>query len=106
MFPSSAVFMIATNNRTAIEECFKDSPQQQRFIFLNMGYLEEFFALTLCDDFVVPNSSFGLIASWLSNTSALHGRTKKMIFPRTWFAPPYNNHQMTADLYPEGAIIL
>jgi hypothetical protein len=101
-FPDSAVFMVATNNHTFIEGCLRSFLQPSRYIFLSMSHLHEFFALTMCDSFIIPNSSFGLLASWLSESARRKGLEKVVIAPRRWYAPPYNNEAMTKDLYPVG----
>jgi hypothetical protein len=103
-FPDSAVFMVATNNRTFIESCLQKFLEPSRYTFLSMSHLLEFFALSMCDSFIIPNSSFGLLASWLSESARRKGVEKVVIAPKLWFTYPFDNHKMTKDLYPVGTI--
>ncbi len=51
--------------------------------------------MTLCQHFVIPNSTFGWWAAWLANQSSGH-----VIVPRQWYADPVANAD-TVGLLPE-----
>lgn len=63
-------------------------------------YLSDFALMKNCGHFICANSSFSLMAAILSENP-----DKKIICPKKWFGGPAE-HLPTADLYPEGAIIL
>lgn len=60
---------------------------------------EEIWLMSLCDDFVIPNSTFSWWGAYLSRNS-----NKKVIAPETWFGPEGPYH--LRDMYCEGWEIL
>ena len=52
--------------------------------------------MSLCDDFIIANSSFSWWAAWLSNNS-----NKKVIAPVQWFGTGYTKKNDTKDLIPD-----
>lgn len=76
-----------------IEWCKSYSPFNT-FIFCNEpSDIKSFALMTLCDDFIITNSSFSWWAAWLGST-----QDKKVITPKKWFGPAYANWN-TKDLY-------
>lgn len=94
-FPENTIFLVSSNNKEFARECTQGL--SKNIIYLSAGYLEEFYTLTLCKSFIISNSSFGWWAAWLSRKP-----NKTVILPSPWFALPYNNEEMTRDLFPEG----
>ena len=52
--------------------------------------------MSMCKDFIIPNSSFGWWAAWLCTN-----REKQIIAPKRWYLDPVLNDQ-TSDLIPSG----
>ena len=54
--------------------------------------------MTLCDDFIIANSSFSWWGAWLSAN-----KDKKVIAPLRWFGEEgYTKNNDTKDLIPDG----
>lgn len=99
-FPENTIFLVSSNNLTHAKTCTEGL--SDNIIYLcGEDYIEEFYTLVLCKSFITSNSSFGWWASWLSTAM-----NKKVIVPSFWFSLPYNNKQMTKDLYPESCIVI
>ena len=85
---------------------FSDSPEwvkEQEFFaddrFLiseNSDNRVDMCLMSLCDDFIIANSSFSWWAAWLSNNS-----NKKVIAPVQWFGTGYTKKNDTKDLIPD-----
>jgi hypothetical protein len=56
--------------------------------------------MSLCDDFIIANSTFSWWGAWLSSN-----QNKQIIAPSTWFGPN-NSHLDTKDLIPNSWKIL
>ena len=56
--------------------------------------------MSLCDDFIIANSSFSWWGAWLSSN-----KTKKVFAPSKWFGPN-NSHLDTKDLLPSEWTVL
>ncbi len=56
--------------------------------------------MSLCDDFIIANSTFSWWGAWLSSN-----QNKQIIAPSTWFGPN-NSHLDTRDLIPNSWKIL
>lgn len=98
-FPEDAIFLVSSNNQALAKECTWGL--RPNIVYLEENYIDELYALSLCNSFIISNSSFGWWAYWLSTSP-----DKVLIAPRVWFAPDYNNEAMIKDLYPEGCIVL
>lgn len=58
--------------------------------------------MSLCDDFIIANSSFSWWGAWLS-----HNKNKKVIAPSQWFGKTgYTKDHNTQDLIPHEWIII
>jgi hypothetical protein len=53
--------------------------------------------MTLCNDFIIANSSFSWWGAWLSQN-----KNKKVIAPAQWFGTGYTKDHDTKDLIPDG----
>ena len=53
--------------------------------------------MSLCDDFVIANSTFSWWGAWLSTN-----QNKKVIAPIQWFGTGYTKEHDTKDLIPDG----
>ena len=53
--------------------------------------------MTMCNDFIIANSSFSWWGAWLSTN-----KDKRVIAPSKWFGPPLNVQNDTKDLYCKG----
>ncbi len=94
-FPEDAIFMVSSNNIEYAKECTQGLRENIIYLLDSSNYIEDFYALVLCKSFIIANSSFGWWAAWLSTSP-----NKTVIAPRSWFAPPYDNENMTKDLIP------
>ncbi len=99
LFPKETIFLVSSNNREFAEWCTQGL--SENIIYLKAGYIEEFYTLALCKSFIISNSSFGWWSAWLSQSE-----NKIVTVPTPWFAPPYNNKEMTEDLIPDGWTII
>lgn len=87
---------------------FSDDPEWcgQQDMFLNMEIcvltddIETLALMTLCDDFIIGNSSYSWWGAWLGQSV-----NKTVIAPKTWFGPAYA-HWNTKDVYCEDWIKL
>lgn len=99
LFPEDAVFVVSSNNLPFARECTEGL--SNHIIYLEDGdYIKDFYALSLCQSFIISNSSYGWWAAWLSES-----KNKKIIVPYLWFAPPYPD-QMWKDLVFEDAVVI
>lgn len=57
-------------------------------------------AMSMCDHNIIANSSFSWWAAWLNDNP-----NKKVVAPKKWFGPAYDNVHNTKDLYPESWIV-
>lgn len=96
-FPDNAIFIVSTNNQNYAKEITKKYAHRSIYLDTSGGedYIDHFYALYFCRAFIIANSSFGWWAAWLSQSVG-----KIIVAPKTWFATPYNNDDMTKDLYP------
>ena len=53
--------------------------------------------MSLCDDFIIANSTFSWWGAWLSAN-----KDKKVIAPVQWFGTGYTKDHNTSDLIPDG----
>lgn len=53
--------------------------------------------MSLCDDFIIANSTFSWWGAWLSTN-----QNKKVIAPLQWFGTGYTKEHDTKDLIPDG----
>ena len=53
--------------------------------------------MTMCNDFIIANSSFSWWGAWLSTN-----KDKRVIAPSKWFGPPLDTQNNTKDLYCKG----
>jgi len=54
--------------------------------------------MSLCDDFIIANSSFSWWGAWLSAN-----KDKRVIAPQQWFGDRgYTKHHNTKDVTPHG----
>jgi hypothetical protein len=51
--------------------------------------------MSLCDDFIIANSTYSWWGAWLSQN-----KTKKVIAPVQWFGTGYTKEHDTKDLIP------
>jgi len=98
-FPPNTVFLVSSNNIQWAKQCV-DGLSPHLIYLQGEDYIEDFYALSLCDSFIIANSSFGWWASYLSTSP-----NKVVIAPKIWFSPPYNNTAMTKDIYPSGCLV-
>ena len=56
--------------------------------------------MTLCDHFIIANSSFSWWGAWISQN-----QNKKVYAPNNWFGPTLKNND-TKDLFPESWIVI
>ena len=99
-FPQDTIFLISSNNPTYAKSCL-DGLHQNLIYLKGEDYIEEFYTLTLCNSFIISNSTFGWWASWLSTHP-----DKLVIAPYTWFSYPLNNETMRKDLLPPQYIAI
>jgi len=99
LFPENTIFIVTSNNLAFAKECIEGLASN--IIYLNADYIEEFYTLVMCKSFIISNSSFGWWAAWLSIAEG-----KRVIVPDPWLSPPYNNEEMTRDLFPSNYEIL
>ena len=102
-FPKDAVFIVTSNNEGYARMVTKKFANRAIYLTSESGedYIEHFYALYFCKGFVIANSSFGWWAAWLSRKT-----DKIIIAPKLWFAAPYKNTAMTADLYSKSFTVL
>lgn len=88
---------------------FSDDPDwcrkqftDNRFL-ISEGYddLAELCMMSLCDDFIIANSSFSWWGSWLSEN-----KEKTIIAPSRWFGCGYTSANDTSDLYCENWTVI
>jgi hypothetical protein len=88
------------NNRNVI--VFSDDPEwcsreftEDRFLISEGGdNLADLCMMSLCEDFIIANSSFSWWGSWLSENEK-----KKIIAPSRWFGSGYTSSHDISDLY-------
>ena len=56
--------------------------------------------MSMCNDFIIANSTFSWWGAWLSQNS-----NKKVVAPKKWFGPN-NQHHNTKDLFPQNWTII
>jgi len=99
LFPKDAIFLVSSNHSEFAQQCMEGLVEN--IIYLNgEDYIEEFYTLSLCQSFIISNSSFGWWAAWLSTAPG-----KTVVAPRPWFAPPYDESAMT-DVFPPSCHII
>lgn len=99
-FPDDAVFLVTTNRIDHAKHV--TSKYADRIIFMEgEDHVEDFYTMSLCKAFIIANSSFGWWASYLSTIAS-----KVVIAPRLWFSYPYNNADMSRDIYPSNCTII
>jgi GR25 family glycosyltransferase involved in LPS biosynthesis len=88
---------------TWVKETFKESDPEvsknDKFISGFKDY-EELYIMSLCDHFIIANSSFSWWGAWLS--VAQSEENKIVIAPDTWFGP--SGIQDYEDIYPKKSI--
>ena len=89
------VFLVFSDD---IEYCKSVFPEH--FIFIEGSEMEDFTLMTLCDNFIIANSTFSWWAAWLSKSE-----NKKIIAPKKWFGPGLKHHK-TEDLYCKDWIVI
>ena len=62
--------------------------------------IEDFFLMTLCNNFIIANSTFSWWAAWLSKSE-----NKKIVAPKRWFGPGLKHHK-TEDIYCKDWIVI
>lgn len=100
-FPDDAKYLIFSDD---IDECakrFKEAgwPIQIEAMVKDSTYIEDFKLMKRCHSFITANSTFSLMAAILADQPG-----KKIVTPAKWFGPHVNLE--TADIYPQGAIII
>ena len=89
-----------------IEWCEKNFKEHKNFIFVShsfahsngkSGFDEYFQLMTLCKNYIIPNSTFAWWAVWLNENK------KNVIAPKRWFVP---DHMNSDGLYCEDWILL
>jgi hypothetical protein len=70
-----------------------------KYVMIEDDYLQSFKIMKRCRHFVTANSSYSMMAAILG-----HYHDKRIISPRNWFGPTVGLE--TADIYPEGTIII
>ncbi len=65
-------------------------------IIKNNSDIEDFILMSLCNHFIIANSTFSWWSAWLSKSEG-----KEIIAPFEWFGPGLK-HYITKDLYPAG----
>jgi hypothetical protein len=89
---------------------FSDDIEYSKDIFgqqENVVYIEgndpaiDMCMMSMCDHNIIANSSFSWWAAWLNQNP-----NKKVIAPKKWFGPAYNNIHDTKDLYPKSWIVV
>jgi hypothetical protein len=101
-FPDDAVFIITSNNEAHARHVTKKYADRAMYLTEDDGdYIDHFYILNFCKAVITANSSYGWWAAWLSDAI-----DRIVIMPRTWFAAPYRNLEMSTDLYPSNCIII
>lgn len=93
-------FFIFTDDLRWCKENF-NLPENTFFVtqeYSGERYIEKFHLMTLCRHFIIPNSTFGWWAAWLSDNPG-----KIVIAPKQWITDPKLNAN-TKDLISEGWI--
>lgn len=65
-----------------MEWCKQHLSHLGNVVFINLPPHEQMWLMSLCDDFVISNSSFSWWGAYLSRT-----KDKKVVAPETWFGP-------------------
>lgn len=92
------VYLIFSDDISWCKENFNFIPNK---IFVDdLEDYEEIYLMSLCNNNIIANSSFGWWGAWLNKT--IH---KKIIFPKVWFGPSLLYHD-TSDIYIEKSIKL
>ena len=99
----NVMFQIATVYASSIENNMLftvDTWCKENFDFIpnkifvdDLEDYEEIYLMSLCDNNIIVNSTFGWWGAWLNKN--IH---KKIIFPKVWFGPSLLYHN-TSDIY-------
>lgn len=95
---SDLVYLIFSDDISWCKENFDFIPNK---IFVDdLEDYEEIYLMSLCNNNIIANSSFGWWGAWLNKN--IH---KKIIFPKVWFGPSLLYHD-TSDIYIEKSFKL
>ena len=90
------LFIFFTDDINYLKKILPKIKVNHRFIRdLSDNRNDDFQYLSLCDHFIIPNSSFSLWASYLSDTN----KNKITIMPDNWFNKSYANKYKTKDYF-------
>jgi hypothetical protein len=93
--PNGVKLLVFTDDIPYCNKIFSDGFH----IIENNSDIEDFILMSLCNHFIIANSSFSWWAAWLSKGSG------KRIAPHKWFGPGLKHHS-TKDLIPDNWIIV
>ena len=91
------IFLIFTDDKIYLKKLLPNLEFNHKLIFnLSSDRNDDFQYLSLCDHFIIPNSSFSLWASYLSNN-----KNKIIIKPEMWFKKTYTNKFKTENYFKD-----
>ncbi len=93
------IFLIFSDNLDYATEMFYSD---DRIVYIDQGSdIEQMCLMSMCDNNIIANSTYSWWAAWLNANE-----NKKVIAPKKWFGPMYENVNDTKDLYCQKWIIL
>lgn len=94
-FPPECLFVVVSDRIELAKRILSDLPHRMLFVE-KQSYYHDMLVLSLCQDFVLTNSTFGWWGAWLSEAP-----NKRVITPSPWFGPAYAELD-TKDIVPES----